>query len=208
MLEEQLLHCQSGTDGRRRECLRRIRELETKSHNSTTDNHHIESESSRTADNLWNNDSVLVSRGLVGERITNSVLHSAKEVETERGWARENMPKGSDITVGLHGMVSYLVQRTMVGFKKSAQKEISERCKESSKSSGLPRSELLEAMRMVLDLSTHHQYFPVPLDPSLAHFVAAEQDAYIPRAHITDVCSTWPGGCGMKTDVCCWNLVV
>ena len=53
--------------------------------------------------------------------------------------------------------------------------------------------ETVEVMRCVLDVGTHLSYFPTPLSPETAIFIAAKDDLYVPRKHITDVRSTWPG---------------
>ena len=51
----------------------------------------------------------------------------------------------------------------------------------------------VDALRAVLDLSTHLHNYPIPLDTSLARFVVARDDLYIPRQHVTPVQDTWPG---------------
>ena len=53
--------------------------------------------------------------------------------------------------------------------------------------------ETVEVMRCVLDVGTHLTRFPTPLSPQHAIFIAAKDDLYIPRKHITDVRSAWPG---------------
>lgn len=51
----------------------------------------------------------------------------------------------------------------------------------------------VDTLRAVLDFSTHLYNYPVPLDTQLARFLVAKQDLYIPRHHISDVQSMWPG---------------
>lgn len=53
--------------------------------------------------------------------------------------------------------------------------------------------ETVEVMRRVLDVGTHISRFPTPLSPRNAIFIAAKDDLYVPRKHITDVRSAWPG---------------
>ena len=53
--------------------------------------------------------------------------------------------------------------------------------------------ETVEVMRCVLDVGTHLMRFPTPLAPQNAIFIAAKDDLYVPRKHITDVRSAWPG---------------
>lgn len=53
--------------------------------------------------------------------------------------------------------------------------------------------EAVEVMRCVLDVGTHLTRFPTPLAPQNAIFIAAKDDLYVPRKHITDVRSAWPG---------------
>ena len=53
--------------------------------------------------------------------------------------------------------------------------------------------ETVELMRCVLDVGTHLTRFPCPLAPENAIFIAAKDDLYVPRKHITDVRSAWPG---------------
>ncbi len=53
--------------------------------------------------------------------------------------------------------------------------------------------ETVEVMRCVLDVGTHLTQFPTPLAPQNAIFIAAKDDLYVPRKHITDVRSAWPG---------------
>ena len=53
--------------------------------------------------------------------------------------------------------------------------------------------ETVEVMRCVLDVGTHLTRFPKPLVPQNAIFIAAKDDLYVPRKHITDVRSAWPG---------------
>lgn len=53
--------------------------------------------------------------------------------------------------------------------------------------------ETVEVMRCVLDVGTHLTRFPTPLAPQNAIFIAAKDDLYVPRKHIADVRSAWPG---------------
>ena len=64
--------------------------------------------------------------------------------------------------------------------------------KRSREKSSLHQETVL-TLEALLDLSTHLQNYPVPVDPSLAQFVVAQQDLYIPRQHIAHVQDTWPG---------------
>ena len=63
----------------------------------------------------------------------------------------------------------------------------------SNKNKSLLHWETVEMMRCVLDVGTHLSYFPTPLAPETAIFIAAKDDLYVPRKNITDVRSTWPG---------------
>lgn len=187
---------------RRRECLKRIRELEIEANVNSTNSSYIETESElsltgssdhRVAGNSWNLDQVLTSRAPARGKLSESLLHTAKDKVGGRWW-EETIP---DTTASLQGVASYLFQQAVVGSKKVAQKRLSigrSGVKRKRQSNGLPRPEVLDTMRMVLDSSTHHKYFPTPLDPTLVHFVTAKQDAYIPRANIADVRSLWKGG--------------
>ena len=58
-----------------------------------------------------------------------------------------------------------------------------------------PTANTLLTMEAILDYSTHLRYFPVPLAPSLATFLVAKDDLYIPRDNVTDVRALWPGEC-------------
>lgn len=62
-----------------------------------------------------------------------------------------------------------------------------------SRESTAIHNETVSTLEAVLDLSTHLQNYPVPCDTSLAKFVVAEQDLYIPRQHIATMPATWPG---------------
>ena len=53
--------------------------------------------------------------------------------------------------------------------------------------------ETVSTLRAVLDTSTHLTHYPTPLHPSLARFVVAKRDLYIPRQSISSVEETWPG---------------
>lgn len=188
---------------RRRECLKRIRDLEIEANINSTNSSHIETESElsltgssdhRVAGNSWSLDQVLTSRAPVRGKLSESLLHTAKDDQVGGRWWEDTIP---DTTTSLQGVASYLFQQAVVGSKKVAQKRLSigrSGVKRKRQSNGLPRPEVLDTMRMVLDSSTHHKYFPTPLDPTLVHFVTAKQDAYIPRVHIADVRSLWKGG--------------
>lgn len=191
------MRCHTGRDMRRRECLKRIRGLEIEANLNSTNSSHIESELSssehRVSGSSWNLDQVLTSRAPGEGRLSESLLHTAKDKVGGRWW-EETLP---DTTASLQGVASYLFQQAVVGSKKVAQTRLSigrSGVKRKRQSNGLPRPEVLDTMRMVLDSSTHHKYFPTPLDPTLVHFVTAKQDAYIPRANIADVRSLWKGG--------------
>ena len=53
--------------------------------------------------------------------------------------------------------------------------------------------EAAATLAAVMDLSTHLHNYSQPVDVSLARFVVAEQDLYIPRQHVANVQDTWPG---------------
>ena len=205
MLEEQLFYSQIGADERRRECLRRMRELEIEALKRVTNTGLIETETSSTGDGggssrlvstPWNIKEVYTSKtneATAEKNIWNSVLQPSE------GWERE-MPGDSAMTASLQGMgvASYLFRRAVASFKQGAQEEVASvrnTWKSVRRKDGLPRPELLDAMRMVLDSFTNHWSFPVPLCPELAQFVTAKEDAYIPRGHIVDVRTLWPGRC-------------
>ena len=48
-------------------------------------------------------------------------------------------------------------------------------------------------MDFVMDKATHLQNFTRPVDTSLAKFVVAKHDAYVPRDGVADVRDIWPG---------------
>ena len=104
-----------------------------------------------------------------------------------------SLSRGQVMTASFHGVSSllHLVQQSLTGHKRRGERGTRE---PAVRGYHHPRPELVETMRMVLDCWTHHQNFPLPLAPSLAHFVTAKEDAYIPRRHITDVRSLWQGG--------------
>ena len=62
--------------------------------------------------------------------------------------------------------------------------------------------ETVEMMRCVLDVGTHLSRFPSPLSPQNAIFIAAKDDLYVPRKHMTDVRSVWPGEFSIQLCVC------
>lgn len=51
----------------------------------------------------------------------------------------------------------------------------------------------IDFMNFLMDETTHLQNYPKPIDTSLATFVAATHDAYIPRDKIENVQSIWQG---------------
>ena len=201
------MHCQTSRDERRQECFKRIRELENGTCSNITDASLIESETEPSLTGIsWNFDGLFQSRR---EEVSRSVLHTSKE-QVERGW-QQAMPRDLDMTAsiqGVGGIAPYLLRRAMVGFKKGAQKETAASHSQLTRmrqKGGSPTPEMLSVMRMILDFSTHHRNFPVPLDPQLAHFVAAKEDAYIPRGNITDVHSLWPGGHLQEHNYMCYT---
>ena len=121
-------------------------------------------------------------------------LFYSPEDQTHRGSGLEqSLSRGQVMTASFHGFSSllHLVQQSVTGHKRRGRRGTKEPVRGRRHH---PRPELVETMRMVLDSWTHHQNFPLPLAPSLAHFVTARDDAYIPRRHIPDVRSLWQGG--------------
>ena len=55
------------------------------------------------------------------------------------------------------------------------------------------KSETVDFMNFVMDEATHLQNFPPPVDSSLARFVVAKHDAYVPRDNVMSPCDIWPG---------------
>ena len=55
------------------------------------------------------------------------------------------------------------------------------------------KSETVDFMNFVMDEATHLQNFPPPVDTSLAQFVVAKHDAYVPRDNVMSPCDIWPG---------------
>ena len=138
-----------------------------------------------------------------GHLPSNSVLRKPNpDMSTVRRGFEQSLGRSSVVTASLSGL-PHLLQQAMVEVGRSALNRVTaSRRREVKGTRRLPfKPQLLENMRMVLDSATHHQHFPVPLDTSLAHFVAAEKDAYIPRHNLTDVRSLWHGGCGLLCDV-------
>lgn len=117
-------------------------------------------------------------------------MSKSDEAAVDRGREMESA-SNSDMTAS----ISHLLRQTVMGVKSHLlSKAVTNSRSSSGRSSKWPpEPHLITAMKMVLDSSTHHQNFPVPLDPSLVHFVTAEKDAYIPRTHITDVRTLWEG---------------
>ncbi len=64
--------------------------------------------------------------------------------------------------------------------------------------------ETVATLGAVLDLSTHLHNYPLPRNPSLARFVAAADDLYIPRENIASMEDTWPGS--HTPCACCFLL--
>ena len=54
------------------------------------------------------------------------------------------------------------------------------------------RTRTVDFMNFVMDEATHLKNFPKPVDSSLARFVVAKHDAYIPRDNVMSVCNIWP----------------
>ena len=120
--------------------------------------------------------------------------------EKEKGGLRKSALQHDSITTAsIHG-TAHILQQVLACAGRKIRTEITDRRKQFQSNDhrmNLPRPEILNTMRIVLDSSTHHQNFPIPIDPSLAHFVTAEEDEYIPRGNITDVHSLWKGGCDL-----------
>ena len=55
------------------------------------------------------------------------------------------------------------------------------------------KSETVDFMNFVMDEATHLKNFAAPVDPSLARFVVAKHDGYVPRDNVTSPCDIWPG---------------
>jgi len=55
------------------------------------------------------------------------------------------------------------------------------------------KSETVDFMNFVMDEATHLQNFPPPVDTSLARFLVAKHDAYVPRDNVMSPCDIWPG---------------
>lgn len=53
--------------------------------------------------------------------------------------------------------------------------------------------ETFNFMNYLMDETTHLRNYPLPIDPSLATFVIASHDAYIPRDKIENVANIWHG---------------
>ena len=54
------------------------------------------------------------------------------------------------------------------------------------------RSKTVDFMNFVMDEATHLKNFPQPVDSSLARFVVATHDAYVPRDNVMSPCDIWP----------------
>ena len=65
--------------------------------------------------------------------------------------------------------------------------------KTKKKSDPSRRQETVDFMNYHMDESTHLRNYPIPIDPSLATFVTATHDAYIPRDKIETPCNIWQG---------------
>lgn len=55
------------------------------------------------------------------------------------------------------------------------------------------KTETVDFMNFVMDEATHLKNFPLPVDPSLAQFVVAKHDGYVPRDNVMSPCDIWPG---------------
>jgi len=53
--------------------------------------------------------------------------------------------------------------------------------------------EVVDFMRQLLDCFTHLGNYALPEDPSNAHIVSAQHDAYVPRAGVLPLTKLWPG---------------
>ena len=58
---------------------------------------------------------------------------------------------------------------------------------------GSPPSRAVRCMDFVMDKVTHLDNLQKPCDPSLAKFVVAEHDAYVPRNNVAHLQDVWPG---------------
>ena len=194
VLEAQLADCLSGRDERRRECFRRIKDLETATLSSSRDSTSPLGKET-TSEALPQRELWWLNSALESASPTDRTLSFSSAREGERG---QPLSRGPVMTASFHGVSSLLqlAQGSLTGLRERARREARVPERELGRGRRNPRPELLEAMRMVLDSWTHHQNFPLPLAPSLAHFVTAEEDAYIPRRHLTDVRLLWQGGRG------------
>jgi hypothetical protein len=53
--------------------------------------------------------------------------------------------------------------------------------------------ETVQFMNLLMDRVTHLKNYPCPQKPTLAKFIAAKRDAYVPRDFIDEPGSLWPG---------------
>lgn len=217
VLEAQLADSYSGRDERRRECFGRIRELETAAHSKSTPpstsketsgelTREIASELGRgvTSELNWETTADIQREATCPQRKLwglNSALKAATGGDRALSYSTEDkrerqmsLLREPVMTASFHGISSllHLAQQSLTGRRRRVRKET----REPARSKGRchhPGPELVETMRMVLDSWTHHQNFPLPLAPNLAHFVAAREDAYIPRRQLTDVRCLWQG---------------
>ena len=56
-----------------------------------------------------------------------------------------------------------------------------------------PKSATVDFMNYLMDKATHLRYFPKPVDPTLARFIVAKHDGYVPRNNVMSPCDIWPG---------------
>ena len=199
--------CHSGRDERRRECFRRIRELEISTLTSSTSSTLLPPHTSHPVGDLQTVGELThklwrLNTAAVPQRTTTQThLCSSHEGELtlERGGTSERggelregaIERGPFMMASVHGVTSlfHMAQVSLAELREKVRR---------GREVELERTpELLETMRMVLDSWTHHGNFPQPLSPTLAHFVTAREDAYIPRRNLADVRSLWSGGCGL-----------
>ncbi len=164
-LEEQLFYAKIGYDERRRKAFQRVMKMDDES-------------ICYFANNLAELSPYALSATLL---YMNSAADGGDE-ETEE-WNRDtpadlSSSPSSPPSLHHHSTISVKIKTKGIGRKKRKF---------------FPRHETVDIMRSVLDFATHLRNYPVPLAPELAVFVAAKEDLYIPRQHVQDVRSIWPG---------------
>lgn len=89
----------------------------------------------------------------------------------------------------------YLQQEDIYnGFKSSFFENLPTVLKEiKTKKDFSAKPKTVDFMNFVMDEATHLQNFPPPVDTSLARFLVAKHDAYIPRDNVMSPCDIWPG---------------